>query len=192
MKVLSPELPFPIIMCLWELYFGNRGKITFLAPLYFLVGSTSPSNQMTLSSFHNRSLLFSFDFVMLFTISSTSSSIKIAAIILRPQAGKALIAGSRQNQQSKHTVLEAKVHCCSRQNRASVNSNSDWLSAIFSNLTVAPAKIFLLNSIADVRSIAVISGPLLLGMSAFVSTDRTKVKIKKVVYQICILLRSTC
>ena len=29
------------------------------------------------------------------------------------------------------------------------------------------------------RSIAVISGPLLLGMSAFVSTDRTKVKIKK-------------
>ena len=28
-------------------------------------------------------------------------------------------------------------------------------------------------------SIAVISGPLLLGMSAFVSTDRTKVKIKK-------------
>ena len=116
---------------------------------------------------------------MLFTISSTSSSIKIAAIILTPQAGKGLLAASRQNQQNRHTVLEAKVHCCSRQNQASVNSNSDWLSAIFSNLTVAPAKICLLKSIADVRSIAVISGPLLLGMSAFVSTDKTKVKINK-------------
>ena len=148
------------------------------------LGATFPSYQMTLFSFHNRSLFFSSDFVMLFTISSTSSSIKIVAIILRPKAGKGLLAASRfstkpQNQQNKHTVLEAKVHCCSRQNRASVNSNSDWLSAIFSNLTVAPAKICLLKSIADVRSIAVISGPLLLGMSAFVSTDRTKVKIKK-------------
>ena len=47
------------------------------------------------------------------------------------------------------------------------------------NPPLAPAKICLLKSVADVRSIAVISGPLLLGMSAFVSTDRTKVKIKK-------------
>ena len=80
------------------------------------LGATSPSYQMTLFSFHNRSLLFNSDFVMLFTISSTSSSIKIAAIILRPQAGKHLSQlldkTNKTNTQfwrPKSTVAPAKI-----------------------------------------------------------------------------------